>query len=61
MTRGTCLIIEKSVIRARAAVVRHPLTLQIVTTQNSRNAAEEWCRRNWYSWIDPVKDAPWRE
>lgn len=52
--RGTCLIIEKSHLYMRGRVLRHPGTLQTVTTQPSQSAAERYCRRNGYSWMKPV-------
>lgn len=52
--RGTSLVLERSKLYMRGMVLRHPVTLKTVATTRSRGAAMDWCRRNGYSWMNPI-------
>ncbi len=55
--RGTTLVMHKSHLRQGAVILRHPLSRQVVgDTKNSRSEAISYCRRNGYSWMDPVEN-----
>lgn len=54
--RGHTLTIENSHTQAGHAVIRDPLTLKTLHSHPSRKAAESYCRRNGYSWMEPVRD-----
>lgn len=52
--RGSTLIIDKSQLYVRGVVVRDPLTLRTVVALKNRKEALRYCRRNGYSYMDPV-------
>ena len=54
--RGISLVMHKSHLYVRGRVLRHPLTREIVATPPSQKAAEDFCRRNGYTWMKPVRD-----
>ena len=55
--RGTTLVMHKSHLRQGAVILRHPLTREVVgDTKNSRDEAIRYCRRNGYSWMEPVRN-----
>jgi hypothetical protein len=54
--RGTALLLEKSHLYQKGRVLRHPGSLAIVATPKSTQAAKDFCRRNGYSWMAPVKN-----
>jgi len=54
--RGHTLTIEPSHVVQGHAVIRCPITLKTLHSHPSRKAAENYCRRNGYSWMEPVRD-----
>lgn len=54
--RGKTLVIEESHLYVNGAVIRDPVSLKTVNTQRNKSKAKHWCRRNGYSWMQPVKN-----